>query len=119
MARPSVRWKHTGLSPLISHLSIYAKPEICHVVYIKSVEFNSTSIPPYAFPFLHDTIAAPPDVVSSKADLAATTDDGGLYELPTCPVCLERMDASVTGLLTILCQHTFHCHCLSKWGDGR
>lgn len=36
-------------------------------------------------------------------------------ELPICPVCLERMDASVTGLLTILCQHTFHCHCLSKW----
>jgi len=25
------------------------------------------------------------------------------------------MDSSVTGLLTILCQHTFHCHCLSKW----
>ncbi|ORX60820.1 hypothetical protein BCR36DRAFT_578893 [Piromyces finnis] len=36
-------------------------------------------------------------------------------ELPICPVCLERMDSSVTGLLTILCQHTFHCHCLSKW----
>jgi BRCA1-associated protein len=28
------------------------------------------------------------------------------------------MDESSTGLLTILCQHTFHCHCLSKWGDG-
>ncbi|EXX79614.1 Etp1p [Rhizophagus irregularis DAOM 197198w] len=28
------------------------------------------------------------------------------------------MDASVTGLLTILCQHTFHCDCLSKWGDS-
>jgi BRCA1-associated protein len=28
------------------------------------------------------------------------------------------MDASVTGLLTILCQHTFHCQCLTKWGDG-
>lgn len=28
------------------------------------------------------------------------------------------MDENMTGLLTILCQHTFHCHCLSKWGDG-
>lgn len=28
------------------------------------------------------------------------------------------MDENVTGLLTILCQHTFHGHCLSKWGDG-
>lgn len=28
------------------------------------------------------------------------------------------MDENITPLLTILCQHTFHCHCLSKWGDG-
>lgn len=41
-----------------------------------------------------------------------------LVELPTCPVCLERMDES-TGLLTILCQHVFHCTCLQKWrGSG-
>jgi BRCA1-associated protein len=32
-------------------------------------------------------------------------------ELPTCPVCLDRMDASVTGLLTTMCRHTFHCNC--------
>lgn len=42
-----------------------------------------------------------------------------LYELPTCPVCLDRMDASVTGLVTVPCSHTFHCMCLSKWGDSR
>ena len=41
-----------------------------------------------------------------------------LIELPTCPVCLERMDET-TGLLTILCQHVFHCACLEKWrGSG-
>lgn len=41
-----------------------------------------------------------------------------LIELPTCPVCLERMD-DTTGLLTILCQHVFHCSCLEKWrGSG-
>lgn len=39
-------------------------------------------------------------------------------QLPTCAVCLEPMMDTLTGLLTILCQHTFHCHCLSKWGDG-
>jgi BRCA1-associated protein len=33
-------------------------------------------------------------------------------ELPTCPVCLDRMDATVTGLLTTICRHTFHCNCL-------
>jgi BRCA1-associated protein len=40
-----------------------------------------------------------------------------LVELPTCPVCLERMDET-TGLLTILCQHVFHCTCLQKWSGG-
>lgn len=38
-------------------------------------------------------------------------------ELPTCPVCLERMDESVDGILTILCNHSFHAGCLLKWGD--
>ncbi|ODN04212.1 BRCA1-associated protein [Orchesella cincta] len=53
-------------------------------------------------------------------------DDGGIglpllghTELPTCPVCLERMDESVDGILTILCNHTFHSGCLSKWSDSR
>ena len=44
---------------------------------------------------------------------------GSMYELPTCPVCLERMDSAVTGLITVPCSHTFHCMCLSKWGDSR
>lgn len=48
-------------------------------------------------------------------------DDGmplsGHTELPSCPVCLERMDESVDGILTILCNHTFHSSCLVKWGD--
>lgn len=43
----------------------------------------------------------------------------GHTELPTCPVCLERMDESVDGILTILCNHSFHSNCLAKWGDTR
>ncbi|KAG8748357.1 hypothetical protein FRC10_005904 [Ceratobasidium sp. 414] len=42
-----------------------------------------------------------------------------MSELPTCPVCLERMDTALTGLVTVACSHTFHCACLSKWGDVR
>ena len=38
-------------------------------------------------------------------------------ELPICAVCLERMDESVDGVLTILCNHTFHTECLVKWAD--
>ncbi|KJR88008.1 BRCA1-associated protein [Sporothrix schenckii 1099-18] len=41
-----------------------------------------------------------------------------LIELPTCPVCLERMD-DTAGIMTILCQHVFHCTCLQTWkGSG-
>ncbi|KAF9937245.1 hypothetical protein BGZ65_001664 [Modicella reniformis] len=132
------------------------EPEICHVVYLKSIEIRAGSMPPYAFPFINDdpflqnnssigptttaatpestdTLSAVPASVNSSAlaqaetsqftlqPLSASSTDhphAWLAELPTCPVCLERMDSSVTGLLTILCQHTFHCHCLSKWGEG-
>lgn len=41
----------------------------------------------------------------------------GMTELPNCPVCLERMDESVDGILTILCNHAFHIECLQRWGD--
>ncbi|CAL8091235.1 unnamed protein product [Calicophoron daubneyi] len=38
-----------------------------------------------------------------------------LLELPSCPVCLERLDEPVQGILTtILCNHTFHDQCISR-----
>ncbi|MBW0482483.1 hypothetical protein O181_022198 [Austropuccinia psidii MF-1] len=77
--------------------------EICHTAFIKSIRFKPSLIPPFTFPAL-----LPPDLLTQKA-----------HELPTCPVCLERMDVSVTGLITNTCSHTFHCHCLSHWGDSR
>ncbi|GJJ69833.1 BRCA1-associated protein [Entomortierella parvispora] len=122
------------------------EPEICHVVYLKSIEIRAGCMPPYAFPFLNDdpflqNHTAPTSITTPTLGANAdqdpfgsspgsitlhpkgasegdTADSSALAELPTCPVCLERMDSSVTGLLTILCQHTFHCHCLSKWGEG-
>lgn len=40
-----------------------------------------------------------------------------LTELPKCTVCLERMDESVNGVLTTLCNHSFHSQCLQWWED--
>ncbi|XP_039751792.1 BRCA1-associated protein [Pararge aegeria] len=40
-------------------------------------------------------------------------------ELPTCPVCLERMDESVAGVLSVQCAHAFHAECLVRWSDAR
>ncbi|KAF4552641.1 RING finger protein ETP1-like protein [Elsinoe fawcettii] len=85
------------------------EPENCHVVFISTVTFlTPTSSFPHSptDPFTTSTLKPLPPPTSS------------LTELPTCPVCLERMD-STTGLLTILCQHVFHCACLEKWrGSG-
>lgn len=44
-------------------------------------------------------------------------DEKDMYELPLCPVCLERMDESITGLLNNECHHTQQCDCIDKWGE--
>lgn len=62
---------------------------LCHAVWVSSVEWGHDDMPP-----------------------------PNHTELPTCPVCLERMDESVDGVLTILCNHAFHANCLIKWGDS-
>lgn len=80
--------------------------EVCQVVSITRIKLSASSLPPFNFPYI---TAAGSDVENSPS----------LRELPTCPVCLERMDASATGLITIVCQHTYHCSCLIKWGDSR
>lgn len=43
---------------------------------------------------------------------------GGSVELPMCAVCLERLDPHVSGVMTILCNHAFHCECLRRWTDS-
>ncbi|CAF3474018.1 unnamed protein product [Rotaria socialis] len=59
----------------------------------------------------------------TKVDITSTAKEGscpipGLTELPPCYICLERMDESLAGVLTILCNHSFHGDCLVKWGDS-
>jgi hypothetical protein len=89
--------------------------EVCQIVYVHSIQFMSRSIiPDFALPIS----SAGPSLHCSGAD--GTTEiqrvqmqqqqqqQASSIELPTCPVCLERMDSHVTGLLTILCHHTFH-----------
>ena len=93
-------------------------------MYIKSIEFKSRAIPPYAFPPTADSNSFFPynidlnDTEQEEETESPLSSNIPGIELPTCPVCLDRMDASVTGLLTIVCHHTFHCHCISKWGDS-
>ncbi|KAF2749767.1 zf-UBP-domain-containing protein [Sporormia fimetaria CBS 119925] len=103
------------------------EPEYCHVVFVKSITFHTSStIPePPSFPNLTNdpftpqpSTRTPTDPTSALTTKPLAPPTPSLIELPTCPVCLERMDET-TGLLTILCQHVFHCSCLQKWrGTG-
>ncbi|KAJ9151368.1 Zf-UBP-domain-containing protein [Pleurostoma richardsiae] len=93
--------------------------EICHVTFIKSITVEQPSRPRDGSsniggdPFASSSSGA---VVNSLKPLPPPTPN--LIELPTCPVCLERMD-DTTGLMTIICQHVFHCTCLQTWkGSG-
>lgn len=77
--------------------------ELCQVVPISSIKLNSTTTPPFTFPY----------TASSEAE------SSNLVELPTCPICLERLDGTHSGLITVSCGHTHHCTCLLRWGDSR
>lgn len=105
------------------------EPETCHVVFVKSVEIQvaepgslsgfspeSGTLSPNAQATTRHGVSSTTQATLSSKPLAPPTP--ALVELPTCPVCLERMDET-TGLLTIICQHVFHCTCLQKWkGSG-
>lgn len=95
------------------------EPEACTVAMIRSVTFETPSRPNESFPDLSQDPFTPATSTATAGSLKPfppPTPD--LIELPTCPVCLERMD-DTTGLLTIPCQHVFHCSCLQKWkGSG-
>ena len=110
------------------------EPETCHVVFLKSVEIiqndgvesnteglkledKSTSANPPTPTRTYPTIASDPFASQNTSSKPLPPPTPSLLELPTCPVCLERMDET-TGLLTILCQHVFHCTCLQKWSGG-
>ncbi|KAL2005676.1 hypothetical protein VTN00DRAFT_10169 [Thermoascus crustaceus] len=103
------------------------EPETCHVVFVKTVEIqavdDSAESAKSGLLTPSTTTATAANQSGSLASASLSTKPlapptPSLIELPTCPVCLERMDET-TGLLTIICQHVFHCTCLQKWkGSG-
>lgn len=84
---------------------------ICHVTFIKSITIETPSQPKAS-----SSKGSAVSHLSSLKPFPPPTPD--LVELPTCTVCLERMD-DTSGLITIPCQHVFHCTCLQSWrGSG-
>lgn len=67
--------------------------ENCYVAYVNKVVFLNPK----------NTVLFPPS---------------GQTETPTCTICLEKLSPKVSGgLLTILCNHSFHSMCLAQWRD--
>ncbi|KAJ7978949.1 BRCA1-associated protein [Quillaja saponaria] len=64
--------------------------EVCHILFLDSVEYMDSA----------EVAGTPP---------------AGCTELPTCPVCLERLDPDTSGILSTICDHSFQCPCVSKW----
>ncbi|KAL3331922.1 hypothetical protein AABB24_032508, partial [Solanum stoloniferum] len=64
--------------------------EVCHIYFIQSVVYEESAY------------------ITSTAPV-------GYTELPTCPVCLERLDQDTSGIQSTLCDHSFQCSCVSKW----
>ncbi|KAK4797918.1 hypothetical protein SAY86_030244 [Trapa natans] len=67
-----------------------SEAEICHILFMVDLEYTESA----------DTASTPPP---------------GFTELPTCPVCLERLDPDTSGILSTNCDHSFHCSCGTKW----
>lgn len=40
-----------------------------------------------------------------------------IEEKPNCACCLDMMYPDAESIITILCNHSFHVYCLSKWSD--
>ncbi|CAN6449779.1 unnamed protein product [Victoria cruziana] len=58
------------------------------------------------------------DVLYTDSNELAGTPPPGLTELPSCPACLERLDQDISGIPSTLCNHSFHCSCVSKWPNS-
>lgn len=85
---------------------------VCRVTFIQSIKIET----PQSQAAASSSKASTASPITSLKPFPPPTPD--LVELPTCTVCLERMDET-SGLITIPCQHVFHCTCLQSWrGSG-
>ena len=75
----------------------------CRALFVRAIELEGES----------------KDTDLSDPSSSTTPSTSSLNELPSCPVCLDRLDQDVSGcLVTTVCSHSFHASCLSRWGDS-
>lgn len=99
----------------------------CYIVRVKLVEIEESHPPSSIISVINDEKDTSSQVPSSQLFcINGTEAQRGLYpappsgmtEIPTCAVCLDRLDISASGVLTTLCNHTFHQSCLYHWDNS-
>lgn len=80
--------------------------ETCKVLFVKKVE---------VFMGIEGSAGVPSVGTSQQTD---STENTGLIELPSCPVCLDRLDSEISGVVTTVCSHAFHASCIQNWEDN-
>jgi BRCA1-associated protein len=77
-------------------------PEECKLIFVSHMTIDT----PFNVQFQDIGIPSPKDILPQK----------NTFEIPSCPICLEILDAESSGIVTTMCNHSFHCQCLNKWG---
>ncbi|RHY43493.1 hypothetical protein DYB34_009867, partial [Aphanomyces astaci] len=90
------------------------EPERCRLVFVHNIEFIRERAD-HAPPLVVNGHAAAQGMLPVLLGDCRRDAPEGHVEIPTCPVCLDRLDTSASGILTTLCNHTFHCDCLFRW----
>ncbi|RCI17429.1 hypothetical protein L249_2791 [Ophiocordyceps polyrhachis-furcata BCC 54312] len=107
-------WKHEFDGKVFNSM----ESRVCHVVMVKSITFETPTEPRRKDqPAAAQSSSSSSSVAVSSSLKPFPPPTPNLIELPTCPVCLERMDET-NGLMTIACSHVFHCTCLQNWRGG-
>ncbi|KAK8926220.1 hypothetical protein KSP39_PZI018202 [Platanthera zijinensis] len=70
-----------------------AEREVCHILFTSSAEIT-------------------------ESIEFADTPPSGYTELPTCLVCIERLDQEMIDIISTTCDHSFQCSCISKWANS-
>ena len=116
-------------SAFLSHYNLHhyndIEKDVCRVAHLHHVSFDD---PRYHFPFTVAPAAVPtsaalpsaavPSVLASSSSSSLSSALPSHDELHVCPVCLDPIHPPSASLLTILCLHHFHLHCLSLWSDS-
>ncbi|XP_031284958.1 BRAP2 RING ZnF UBP domain-containing protein 2-like [Pistacia vera] len=58
------------------------------------------------------------DIQNTSDILHLGTKPAPASSLASCPVCHEGLDQGTSGILKTICNHSFHCSCISRWTDS-